>query len=47
MVAHAVKVQETTSVIFEAISNCKDKNQNHIAYKFNDPKTNAKTYWSI
>lgn len=47
MVAHAVKVQETTSVIFEAISNCKNKNQNHIAYRFNGPKANAKTYWSI
>ena len=29
------------------ISKCKDEYQNYIASRLNDPKTNAKTYWSI
>ena len=39
--------QEATSVISELISRRKDKYQNYIASRLNDPKTNAKTYCSI
>ena len=42
-----LKLQEATSVISELISRRKDKYQNYIASRLNDPKTNAKTYCSI
>ena len=42
-----LRLQEATSVISELISRCKDEYQNYIAHGLNDPKTNAKRYWSI
>ena len=42
-----IKLQEAISVVSEVISIRKDIYQNHIASRLNDPKTNAKTYWSI
>ena len=48
MVTHIhLKLQEATSVISKLVSKCKDKYQNYIASRLNDPKANAKTYWSI
>ena len=42
-----LKLQEATSVISDLISRRKDEYQNYIASVLNDPKTNAKAYWSI
>ena len=42
-----LKLQEATSVVSELISRRKEKYQNHLALKLNDPMTNAKTYWSL
>ena len=42
-----LKLQEATSLIFELISRCKDEYQNYFASKLYDPKTNAKTHWSV
>ena len=48
MVAHThLKLQEGTSVISKLVSKCKDKYRNYIVSRLNDPKTNAKTYWSV
>ena len=48
MVAHRhLKLQEGTSVISKLVSKCKDKYRNYIVSRLNDPKTNAKTYWSV
>ena len=40
-------LQEAISVVSEVISIRKDEYQNHIPFRLNDPKTNAKTYRSI
>ena len=42
-----LKLQVATSVIPELIGRCKDEYQNYIASRLNDPKANAKMYWSI
>ena len=43
-----LKLQEAaTSVISELTSRGMDEYQNYIASRLNDPKANAKTYWSI
>ena len=40
-------LQQATSVISELISRREDDYQSYIASRLNNPKTNAKTYWSI
>ena len=41
------KFQEATSVVFQLMNRSKDEYENYIASRLNDPKTNAKTYWSV
>ena len=41
------QLQEATNVVFQLVSNRKQEYYNDIALKLNNPKTSAKTYWSI